>query len=268
MADVTFVIPTRNNASTIGPCLRSCGDQQGPEVEIIVVDNHSSDGTLEIARRQADRAVTAGPERSAQRNLGVRLAGSPIVAVIDSDMTVHPGVARELVAAFSQDPRLGGVVLPEYGVGPGLWGACRALEKRLYLGEPSVEAARGFRRTAYLAVGGYPEDLVGAEDWDLPDRIEAAGWTIGRIEAGVDHHEVPTTLRELFRKKRYYGRGVAQYRRNRAGDARPLHRPVLRRNRATLAERPVVTASLAVIKSVEVAGIAMGMWDYRRGPTG
>lgn len=264
MPDVTFVVPTRNNATTIEACLRSCRDQAGVSVEVVVVDNHSTDGTLAIAEAIADRAVTAGPERSPQRNLGVRSAASPLVAVIDSDMTVHPGVAAELVAAFAADPTLGAVVLPEFAAGPGLWNACRSLEKRLYLGEPSVEAARGFRRAAYLEIGGYAEDLVGPEDWDLPDRIAGAGWRVGRIRAGVDHHEVPTTLRELFRKKRYYGRGVGAYR-QRAGDrARPLWRPVVRSHRAELAERPHVTAALAVIKAVETAGIAVGMWDHRR----
>ena len=267
MPEVTFVVPTRNNARTIGACLASCRDQKGVAVEVIVVDNNSTDGTLGIARRISDRTVTAGPERSPQRNLGVRLASSPIVAVIDSDMTVHAGGAAQLVSAFADDPRLGAAVIPEYGVGPGLWGACRNLEKRLYVGEASVEAARGFRRTAYLQVGGYQEDLVGPEDWDLPDRITAAGWALGRISAGVNHHEVETTLRELFRKKRYYGRGVAEYRRRAGGDARPLRRPVIRNHRAELAERPLVTGALAVIKTVEAAGVAAGMWDHHRGQT-
>jgi arabinofuranan 3-O-arabinosyltransferase len=263
MPDVTFVIPTRNNAATIEACLRSCREQEGPSVEVVVVDNHSTDGTREIAEALADRAITAGPERSAQRNHGVRIAGSPLVAVIDSDMTLHQGVATQLVAAFADDPGLGAVVLPEHGVGSGLWGACRGLEKRLYIGEASVEAARGFRREAFLEVGGYDEDLVGGEDWDLPDRVVARGWHLGRTGAGVDHHEVPTTLLELFRKKRYYGRGVAAYR-ERAGDrARPLRRPVLRRHHAELRARPLVTAALAVIKIVEAAGLLLGMWDHR-----
>lgn len=263
MPDVSFIVPTRNNAATIEACLRSCREQAGATVEVIAVDNHSHDGTWEIAQRLADRALTAGPERSAQRNIGVSLATAPVVAIIDSDMVVQPDVARQLRERFARDEGLGAVVLPEYAVGSGMWGACRALEKRLYLGEAEVEAARGFRRTAFVEVGGYDESLTGPEDWDLPDRVLAAGWTLARTTAGVDHHDTVTSLRELFRKKRYYGRGVAAYHQKAGERARPMTRPSLLHRPALLAERPAITAALAGIKTVEAAGIVLGMVDHR-----
>lgn len=262
--DVTFVVPTRNSAATLAACLASCRDQPGASVELIVVDNHSTDATQAIAAQHADRVIVAGPERSAQRNLGVAAASGPIVAVIDSDMTVHAEVAALLRAAFDGDPRLGAVVLPEYGAGRGLWAAARRLEKHLYLGQADVEAARGFRRSAYLEVGGYQEDLVGGEDWDLPDRVVGAGWRVSRIAAGVDHHEPPLGLAALFAKKRYYGRGLAAYRERAGAAARPLVRTSLLSRPGALLRRPHATAALVVIKLVEAAGIATGMADHRR----
>ena len=67
---VTVVIPTRNSEKTLGDCLDSVSRQSYRNVEIMVVDNDSSDGTREVAKRYTDMVFTMGPERSAQRNYG------------------------------------------------------------------------------------------------------------------------------------------------------------------------------------------------------
>ena len=71
---VSVVVPTRNNARTIRPCLQSVRDQTYPHVELIVVDNDSTDETFDVATELADVALTGGPERSAQRNLGIEVS--------------------------------------------------------------------------------------------------------------------------------------------------------------------------------------------------
>src|ERR687894_2265889 len=68
---VSVVVPTRNAGRTIEVCLRSIRAQTWPALELIVVDNGSSDATWAVARRHADLALRGGPERSAQRNLGI-----------------------------------------------------------------------------------------------------------------------------------------------------------------------------------------------------
>ncbi|MGO1165883.1 MAG: glycosyltransferase family 2 protein, partial [Janibacter sp.] len=87
---VTVVVPTRNNIRTIEACLRSVTEQSHPHIELVVVDNHSSDGTPQVAERFADRVITAGPERSAQRNTGIEVATSEWVLWLDSDMILPP----------------------------------------------------------------------------------------------------------------------------------------------------------------------------------
>jgi glycosyltransferase involved in cell wall biosynthesis len=51
---VSIIIPTKNSARTIQACLESCKDQTYQNIEIIVVDNFSTDGTFEIAKKYTD----------------------------------------------------------------------------------------------------------------------------------------------------------------------------------------------------------------------
>lgn len=263
MPEVTFVITTRNNADTIQACVRTCRQQRDADVEVVVVDNHSEDGTAALASAaDADRVHLQGPERSAQRNTGIALATAPLVVVVDSDMTASPGLARQIVDLFAERPDVGAAVVPELAAGEGLWADARKLEKRLYLGDPAVEAARAFRVAAVRTVGGYDETLTGSEDFDLPDRIDAAGWVTARTTAPLIHHETVGRLRDLFHKKRYYGRSVAAYRAKTT--SRRLARWSLITRPAELARRPHVTAMLTLVKLVEAAGLLVGMADQRR----
>ncbi|MCP2335139.1 glycosyltransferase family 2 protein [Actinomadura rupiterrae] len=251
---MTVVVPTRNSARTLERCLASLRAQSAP-VELVVVDNASTDGTPEIAAAYADRLLAGGPERSAQRNLGWRAASTGVVAFVDSDMVASPGVAAEAAEAFDADPGLGGLVIPEESFGQGFWARARAVEKRAYLGDPAVEAARIFRRTALDRVGGYDEGLSAFEDWDLADRVAATGLRIGRTSSGVLHDEGRITLRSAYRKRRYYGRWLPAYR------TRPTARSFGRGGtlrRLPLLSSPVTAAGVIVLKATETAGLLAG----------
>lgn len=262
---VSFVVPTRNSARTIRACLESIRAQRGQEVELVVVDNSSTDATPEIARALADVALTAGPERSAQRNVGAAASRGAFLVFVDSDMVLEPDVASQVAHGFGHDRGLGALVLPELAFGTGFWARCRMLEKRLYLGDASVEAARAFRRDAFEAASGYDTMLLGGEDWDLPDRLRRDGWRVGRVAAHVHHDEGRLTLRGTFRKKRYYGRTVMPYvaRHGRVG-ARRAARLALLRQPSRFVRQPATSFGLLGLKAVELAGLTIGILDGRR----
>ena len=262
---VTFVVPTKNSDRTLEACLASIKAQRDADIELIVVDNYSTDATPEIAKRYADQLILAGPERSAPRNLGARAGRGDYVVFIDSDMVVSPDVGREVAATFAQDPALTTLVLPEYAFGEGFWAKCRALEKRLYLGVAAVEAARAFRRPEVLAVGGYDEGMNAHEDWDLPDRIVAQGGGLGRITAHVDHDEGCIRLMNVFGKKRYYGAATTAYVKDHGSLAvRRLARTSLFSQPKLLLRNPVHAAGLFVLKAVEAVGLLTGALSARR----
>jgi len=259
---VSLIVPTKDNAATIDACLRSLASQNGP-CELIVVDNHSTDGTTDIARRHADVLLVRGPERSAQRNAGAEAATGEILVFLDSDMVAQPDLLDSVVTAFdSQD--VGALVLPELAFGVGFWASCRSLEKELYQGDDRVEAARAFRRVAFEAVGGYDESLTGGEDWELPDRLREAGWRIARAATVVHHDEGRIRFRTVFSKKRYYGRGVAQLvARDRRKSAAHFNR--LGHLARAIRMSPLRGMGLLVLKSAEAAGLAVGIVEARRG---
>ena len=72
-----------------------------------------------------------------------------------------------------------------------------------------MEAAR-FKKSDYLAIGGYDETMVSGEDWDLSQRIEAKG-AHGRINSFIYHNEGRISLWKSIKKKFYYAERFAQY---------------------------------------------------------
>ncbi|HEY3832948.1 MAG TPA: glycosyltransferase [Acidimicrobiia bacterium] len=262
---VSFVVPTKNAARTIGACTRSLRAQTYGAVEIVVVDNDSTDATRELARDTADIVTTFAPERTAQRNRGAALGHGDILVFIDADMVVEPDVASHCVEMFASDPKVGSIVIPEVSFGTGFFARCRALEKQLYLGDDRVEAARAFRREAFERVGGYSEALTSFEDWELADRVRASGWRTGRIEARIHHDDGRISPLAQYRKKRYYGRESGRYlARRHSPRRRPLVRTSLFRRPATLARRPDLAAGLFYLKLCEAAGITIGGYESLR----
>ena len=151
---VSVIVTTRNSGQTLEACLASIRRQTYPATELVVVDNHSSDDTLEIANRYADTVATIGPERSAQRNHGASLASGAPLLFIDADMVLDPRGRRRGRRACSPAV-VPAVVIPEETVGEGFWTACRALERGCYNGDDTIEAARFYTRAAFAEAGGF-----------------------------------------------------------------------------------------------------------------
>lgn len=117
---LAVVIPTRNAARTVASCVRAAAASPAV-VDVVVVDRGSTDATREIATRAGARCIAAGPERSAQRNVGLEAITAPIVAFLDADQIVEPDVlaeACELVARGAD-----AVILRERTIGRGFWAA-------------------------------------------------------------------------------------------------------------------------------------------------
>jgi glycosyltransferase involved in cell wall biosynthesis len=262
---ISFVVPTLNAGPTINACLESLRAQTYPAVEIVVVDNGSTDDTLAIATRLATVTATFGPERCAQRNHGARIASGEILVFVDADMVLEPQIAAECAELFAGDERIGACVLPERSFGAGYFARCRVLEKELYLGDDRVEAARAFRRHSFAMVDGFDESMNAFEDWDLHDRVRDRGWNLGRIAATVWHNDGVVSPRRQFKKKLYYGRQSGRYLASRdTPRRRSLVRNGLLRHRHLWLRRPHLALGLAWLKACEFGGIAIGSVLARR----
>ncbi|MBI4084083.1 MAG: glycosyltransferase [Candidatus Lambdaproteobacteria bacterium] len=203
MDKVSVVVTTRNEERNIERCLTSINRQTYPQIEIIVVDNASTDRTKEIARTFTPSVYDRGPERSAQRNFGVERAGGVCAMYLDADMTLSPGVVEECVTTLRRDPALCGLYVPEVVVGDdSFWIKVRRFERSFYDGTP-IDAVRFFPKAVFERVGGFDTSLTGPEDWDFDRRVRALG-PVSVIRAPLYHHEGSLDLGTYLRKKRYY----------------------------------------------------------------
>jgi glycosyltransferase involved in cell wall biosynthesis len=254
---VSVVVTTRNSGQTLGACLGSIRAQTYPAIELVVVDNHSSDETLDTAGKYADQVVTIGPERSAQRNHGASLNHAGLLLFIDADMVLDPEVIAEGVRLL-ESSGLPAVVIPEETVGEGFWTACRSLERGCYTGDDTIEAARLYTRDAFDTAGGFDIEMNGGEDWDLSRRV-ARGRRLPRTRAMIHHDEGRTRLRTVYTKRRYYAPGylafVRKHGRGAIAQGNPIFRAAYARNWRTLARHPLLTAGMFTLKAVELAAV-------------
>lgn len=207
---VSVIVTTYNNKATLEACLASIVEQSYEKVELIVVDNSSTDTTKLIAGAYTDKVYDKGPERSAQRNYGVSKASGDYVVMIDSDMELTKDVIRACVEQVTIHPEQKALVIPEESFGQGFWAQCKRLERSFYVGVPWIEAARFFDKQVYLAVGGYNEDLISGEDWDLSQRV-GERVSLGRVDQYIRHNEGRLRLLRTLKKKYYYAQQFAKY---------------------------------------------------------
>jgi GT2 family glycosyltransferase len=199
---VTVVIVTRDRLASLRETLeRLRGLPESPRV--VVVDNGSSDGTVERLRVEEGpelRVIALGENRgAASRNFGVEAAGSPYVAFCDDDSWWGPGALSLAADRFDGRPRLGllaarVVVEPSGRTDP----TCEAmatspLVPRMDLPGPPVlgflACGAVVRRSAFLEVGGFEARFgVGGEEELLALDLASAGWGLAYCEEVVAHH--------------------------------------------------------------------------------
>lgn len=212
MKKVSIIIPTKNSSSTLQVLLQSIKEQTYQNIEIVIVDNNSTDGTKEISKKFTKLVFNRGPERSAQRNYGVSQSSGEYVLIIDSDMKLDKNVVSDAVKKMENESLLG-VTIPEESFGIGFWAQCKKLERSFYVGVPWMEAGRFFRKETFNEMNGYDEENTGTEDYDLPQRImERYGKeTIGKIDSYIFHNEGHISLLRTCQKKFYYAKRLTKY---------------------------------------------------------
>lgn len=221
---VSVVVPAYNESAGIEAAVRSLLGSDHP-VEIIVVDDGSTDGTADLVDSlrlpgvRVIRQENAG--KPAALNTGLAAAGCDLVVMVDGDTVFEPDAVRTIVQPFA-DPRVGAVsgnakVVNRRGL-LGRWQHIEYvvgfnLDRRLFdLAEcmPTVPGAIGaFRRRALLALGGV-SDATLAEDTDLTMALCRAGWRVVYEEGAVAWTEAPASLNALWRQRYRWCYGTLQ----------------------------------------------------------
>ena len=180
---VSVVIPVKNGETTIGQCLRSIKRSYFKNIEVIVVDDHSTDRTPEIAKSFNARLVAAeeGAGANAARNLGAKEAKGEIFVFIDADVVVSRETILGIVERLEGDylDAVVGIYTARHR-NDSLFSQYKNLWIRYsYLKSPPAidwmfGAISGIRRKAFESIGGFNADLIarhGNDDLELGKRL-------------------------------------------------------------------------------------------------
>ena len=171
--NVSVIIPTLNEADGIAQAIQKAVEAGAREV--VVVDGHSNDGTLEFARA-ADVRLTAARGRASQQNAGAAASSGEILLFLHSDCWLEPGALDAMEQAL-EDKRVVAGCFRQAIDAPGA--AFRVLERgnalRVRIGGRAYGDQGIFvRREAFEKIGGFP-DLMLMEDLFLMKQLKRAG---------------------------------------------------------------------------------------------
>ncbi|GGL72192.1 bi-functional transferase/deacetylase [Streptomyces fumigatiscleroticus] len=221
---VSVLVPAYNEAKCIENTVRSLMASEHP-IEVIVIDDGSSDGTARIVEAmglpnvRVIRQLNAG--KPAALNRGLANARYDIVVMMDGDTVFEPSTVRELVQPFG-DARVGAVAgNAKVGNRDTLIGAWQHIEyvmgfnldRRMYdvlRCMPTIPGAVGaFRRSALERVGGMSDDTL-AEDTDITMALHRDGWRVVYAENARAWTEAPESVQQLWSQRYRWSYGTMQ----------------------------------------------------------
>ncbi|HZX01756.1 bifunctional polysaccharide deacetylase/glycosyltransferase family 2 protein [Kribbella sp.] len=221
---VSVIVPAYNESAGIEAAVRSLVASDHP-LEVIVVDDGSTDGTADIVEALRIPGVRVIRQANAGKpvalNTGLKAARCELIVMVDGDTVFEPDAIRKLIQPFGH-PAVGAVSgNAKVGNRGGLIGRWQHIEyvigfnldRRLFdLAEcmPTVPGAVGaFRRTALERIGGL-SDVTLAEDTDLTMALCRDGWRVVYEESAVAWTEAPASMGALWRQRYRWCYGTLQ----------------------------------------------------------
>jgi glycosyltransferase involved in cell wall biosynthesis len=212
VTSLSFVIPAKNEERYIGATIDSIRRHCSHPHEIVVVDNHSTDGTVSVAERLGATATRAIGSIGMLRNIGAAMATGDVLVFLDADVTLTSAWTKNIDDALRPildgEPLVTGShclptdadnLLERY------WFRALATDPRsTHVGSAHLIVGRA----RFLAVGGFEPLLATGEDYEFCTRAQGRGCTIRndpRLE--VIHHGFPTRLAGFMRREAWHGLG-------------------------------------------------------------
>ena len=238
---VTVVVPARNEEANLGPCLSSILEQDWPNLQVLVVDGASTDGTAAIiesfARRDPRVELLVNPDRTIPRslNLALRAARGSWLVRVDAHACVPPDYVRRLMRHL-ESGAWGGVGGRKDGQGvtPAGRAIAAAMASPFGVGNSTYHHGRCVRTVDHIPFGAYPtalarelggwdERLLANEDFEFDYRVRRHGRQLlfdPELKIGWQCRQ---SVPDLFRQYRRYGRGKADVARLHPASLQPRH---------------------------------------------
>ena len=211
LPNVSIIIPMYNNEKYVDLCLKSIFSLEYPDkkMELIVVDNGSTDSSVEIVKKYPLKVVSCPIGNiSKVRNAGAAVAKGTVLAFVDSDCVVGPSWLSTTVNILER-PRVvatgSGYRLPKDAKWvEKIWLRQSKIEEREVKFIPSGNFI--VKADAFKEIGGFNESLVTCEDADICERLARKGFKlIYSTKIHSTHLRNPKTISEFFRKEMWYG---------------------------------------------------------------
>ena len=209
---VSIIIPTHNEAASIVDCINSFLDQTYKSTEILIVDDASTDGTLDIVKALKSKRVRIislkeNKGEANARTIGVKEAMGKLVVQADADAFYPKSFVEQMTAPF-RDNKVGGAVQgtinvignPE-NIFVKFWQYRRdaAFLLKKFKRWP-ITGATILRKKAVEEVGYYDTSLVGGCDTDLAKKIERAGYKISYVPEAYFNHKDPNNFHKFLKR--------------------------------------------------------------------
>lgn len=268
---VSIVIPVKKSSKELGRCLNSIKNQNYRPIEVIINDDKNSPSyeNEKLARTFNTKILrikymTKNLSMAQARHTGFLETVGEYVLHLDADMTLSKNLIEEAVKKMKfLGNSYGGLIIPEKSRAQDFWGKARALERRCYIGEETIECARFYRTDVYKKIGYHDDALVYSEDKDVDLRVREAGFKIGRIKLYIIHHEGRSKLLNQFKKRFYYGttgeRYIHKHPREAFLQANIIFRPAYFKNWRLLLSHPILTIGMFILRISELFAFSMGM---------
>jgi glycosyltransferase involved in cell wall biosynthesis len=287
----SIIIPTFNGASRIGNCLDSLVKQTtGRDVEILVVDDGSTDNTANVVRSYSSVRIisqaNAGP--ASARNRGAIEARGDILLFTDDDCVPMPDWLEAMLESFQDTEIVGakGIYRTHQKSLAARFVQIEYEDKyRLMARLPSIDFidtySAGFRRDRFLEMTGYDTSfpVACAEDVELSYRMSARGWKMKFVPAAIVYHTHPDTFSHYLKKKyKFAFWRVLAVRKNPSKGVKDSHTPQIMKLQLLFAPallfavvfdltaRPRVPASALVLGGFLLSTLPFTLRAIRKGP--
>ena len=213
---VTAVLTTFNSESDAKQCIDSLLNQTTRFDEIVVVDDGSKDGTVDVLKKYGSKIRLSGLKknigRSAARNYGWKKAKNGIVFFAESDAVYDSNFVKYSMPHFD-DEKIAGVIGKQevLNKNESVWTKCKNAERETAFENYKPFSVWFHRKKLLEKADGFDESLDFGEDVDLSKRIKNFGHKLDYEEKAIWKHREPASLKAVIKRSWSFGKGINKY---------------------------------------------------------